>query len=114
MQSELEAARDRVAQRDRDLSSVQNGLRTLEDERRKLGDEHTSDRFSLELELDRVKRDLAAAEGELDRAKGEVDASEKSSRQRELERSQLVRLLSFACYPSDDVDTAGEAAGPRV
>ncbi len=91
LQTELEAARDRVAVRDRDLLSVQNALRSLEDERRKLGDEHTSDRYSLELEMDRVKRDLMVVEDELDRARADVDAREETLRQRDLERAQLVQ-----------------------
>lgn len=91
LQTELEAARDRVAVRDRDLLSVQNALRSLEDERRKLGDEHTSDRYSLELEMDRVKRDLMVVEEELDRARADVDAREETLRQRDLERAQLVQ-----------------------
>jgi len=98
LQTELEAARDRVAQRDRDLLSVQTALRSLETERRKLGVEHTSDRFSLELEMERVKRDLAAAEDELDRARGEVDAREETLRQRDLERAQLVRRHSVRSW----------------
>lgn len=82
-----------MAQRDRDLLSVQNALRSLEDDRRKLGDAHSSDRFSIELEMERVKRDLAAAEDEIERARGEVDLREEALRQRDLERAQLLEKL---------------------
>lgn len=84
LQSELDAARDRVSLRDKDLASVQAALRGLEDDRKKLGDEHTSDRFSLELEIERVKRDLEQCEDELDRAKADLH-------NRDVEYGQLVR-----------------------
>jgi chromosome segregation ATPase len=90
LQTELDGARDRVALRDRDLLSVQTALRSLEDERRKLGDEHTSDRFSLELEIDRVKRDLERYEEELDRAREEAESREGVLRQREAELAEMV------------------------
>ena len=93
LQADLERARDRLTERDRDLLSVQGALQSLEDERRKLGDEQTSDRSSLELEMNRVKRDLTAAKDELKRARGEVDGSEEKLRQRDLERAQLLEKL---------------------
>jgi hypothetical protein len=58
----------------------------LEDERRKLGDEHTSDRFSLELEIERVKRDLINAEDQLDQARRDLT-------KRDLEVAQMVRVI---------------------
>jgi hypothetical protein len=64
-----------VSLRDKDLASVQAALRGLEDDRKKLGDEHTSDRFSLELEQ---------CEDELDRAKADLH-------DRDVEYGQLVR-----------------------
>lgn len=72
-----------MAQRDQDLASVQNALRSLEDERRKIGDEHTSDRFSLELEMERAKRDLASAEDELEQARKDLS-------RRDAEVAQMV------------------------
>ena len=55
----------------------------MEDERRKLGDEHTSDRFSLELEIERVKRDLMNAEDQLEAARRDLT-------KRDLEVAQMV------------------------
>jgi septal ring factor EnvC (AmiA/AmiB activator) len=83
LRSELDAAKSRVSERDRDLQSVQNVLRGLEDERQKLGDEHTSDRFSLELEIERVKRDLQRAEVDLDQARKDLT-------KRDLDVAQMV------------------------
>ena len=90
LQAELESARDRMSQRDRDLISVQSALKSLENERRKSGDVHASNRFSLELELDRLKRDHASLEEELESARSEIDAREETLRQRDVDRSQLV------------------------
>lgn len=94
LQSELESAKSRVSERDRDLASVQNALRGLEDERQKLGDEHTSDRFSLELEIERVKRDLQTAEVELDQARRDLT-------KRDLEVAQMVsRVMKSSGVPA--------------
>lgn len=86
LQVELETAKSRVSERDRDLQSVQNVLRGLQDERQKLGDEHTSDRFSLELEIERVKNDLQRAEVDLDQARKDLT-------KRDLDVAAMVRPL---------------------
>lgn len=88
--TELEAARDRVAMRDRDLVSVQNALRSLEAERRKLGDELSSDQRSLELEIERLRRDLARAEDDLDRAREEARERESSLAKRDMQLAELM------------------------
>ncbi|KAI9631943.1 uncharacterized protein MKK02DRAFT_21589 [Dioszegia hungarica] len=87
---EVEDARERVAMRDRDLVKVQNALKALENERRKLGDEATSDKFGLELEMERLRRDLDGAEGDLEEArealaKRDMEYSAMLDRQRELQ-----------------------------
>ncbi|KAJ6475803.1 hypothetical protein C8R47DRAFT_669678 [Mycena vitilis] len=58
--------------RDADLAAVQTALQTLEGESRRAGETHSSARFSLELEVDRVKRDLERVEAELARARTEL------------------------------------------
>ncbi|KAL1412952.1 hypothetical protein Q8F55_000701 [Vanrija albida] len=88
--AELEAARDRVAMRDRDLVSVQNALRDVEDQRRKLGDEHSSDQHALELELERLRRDLAQCEDDLDRARDELREREQALSDRDMEVADLM------------------------
>ncbi|RSH89332.1 hypothetical protein EHS25_002444 [Saitozyma podzolica] len=114
LQSELDAARDRVSLRDKDLASVQTALRGLEDDRKKLGDEHTSDRFSLELEIERVKRDLEQCEDELDRAKADlhdrdVEYGQLLERQRELE-SLIASERQSRLNMSDKLDEAAKTA----
>lgn len=88
--AELEAARDRVAMRDRDLVSVQNALRSLEDERRKLGDELSSDQRSMELEIERLRRDLARCEDDLDRAREELRERESTLSKRDMQLADLM------------------------
>ncbi|WVF69243.1 hypothetical protein IAT40_004019 [Kwoniella sp. CBS 6097] len=90
LQAELQAARDRVAMRDRDLADVEAALRSLEDERDKAGNEHTSDRYGLELELERVRRDLNRCEDELEAVRLELEKREEGLRSRDLE---LARML---------------------
>lgn len=84
-------AQDRVTQRDDDLSALQATMRDLQSEKRKLGDEKSSAQYGLELEIERVKRDLIAVEDDLIRAREEVERSEERSRQRDVEVSALVR-----------------------
>ncbi|GMK57402.1 hypothetical protein CspeluHIS016_0402360 [Cutaneotrichosporon spelunceum] len=88
--AELEAARDRVALRDRDLTNVQTALRSLEDERRKIGDAANSDQRSLELEIERLHRDLGACEDDLDRARDEVREKEQVLHDRDMELAELI------------------------
>ncbi|KAK6908272.1 hypothetical protein I203_102273 [Kwoniella mangroviensis CBS 8507] len=88
--AELNSTRDRLSQRERDLSNVENALRSLEDERKKLGDEHTSDRFGLELELERFKRDLNRAEEDLEILRRDLEERDAGLRDRDLD---LARML---------------------
>jgi len=44
---------------------MQAGLQSMEAESKKLGESHTTARFSLQLEVDRLKRDLERLEDEL-------------------------------------------------
>ncbi|WVR06279.1 hypothetical protein IAU60_003309 [Kwoniella sp. DSM 27419] len=90
LSGELEAARDRVAARDRDLASVEAALRSLQDERQKAGDEHTSDRYGLELELERVKRDLDRCEDELESVRRELERREDGLRSRDIEAARML------------------------
>ena len=101
LQGELDAARDRVTQRDRDLSVVQGTLRSLETEKRKLGDEGSTARHGLELEIDRVERDLLSAEDDLQRAREEVERGEERLRQKDLELSNMVSLSPHTVHVAD-------------
>ena len=71
--SDLGRAQALLKQREADVTDVQRALQTLEKERKKLGESHTTAQFSLQLEADRLKRDLERVEDELARARRELD-----------------------------------------
>ena len=74
-----------LSQREADLEAVQQALQTLEAERKRLGETHTTARFSLQLETDRMKRDMERLESELARAR--QDLSDKDAKIRERDSS---------------------------
>lgn len=89
-ESELRSALDSVSrqkalvtERNADLAALQAALKNTEAERRQLGESHTNDKFSLELELDRLKRDLTRTEDDLSRARAELADREAQYRERE-------------------------------
>ncbi|KZP16088.1 hypothetical protein FIBSPDRAFT_749256 [Athelia psychrophila] len=72
-----------MSQRESDLAAVQGSLQTIESESKRLGETHTTARFSLQLEVDRLKRDLERLEDELTRARKDLDDRETKSRDRD-------------------------------
>lgn len=72
-----------LAQRESDMEAVQGSLQTIEFESKRLGETHTTARFSLQLEVDRLKRDLERLEDELSRARKDLDDRETKSRDRD-------------------------------
>lgn len=81
--SDLDRTRSLLAQRDADLAALQSALQSMEAESKKLGESHTTARFSLQLEVDRMKRDLERLEDELTRARKDLDDRETKSRERD-------------------------------
>ncbi|KAG9090077.1 hypothetical protein FRC06_001235 [Ceratobasidium sp. 370] len=77
--NELRSLEVTLHQREDDLAAVQSALRTLEAAR----ESSTTDKFSLELEVDRLKRDLERCEDELARARRELGDAENRGRERE-------------------------------
>jgi SMC interacting uncharacterized protein involved in chromosome segregation len=90
-QSSLKSVRALLEQREADLAAVQSALQALESEKRKLGESATTDKFSLELEVDRLRRDLQRCEAELERAREDVRDRERARREREEALDKLVR-----------------------
>lgn len=95
-ESALQSALDDLArtqslltQRESDFQAVQNALQTLEKESRKAGETHTTAKFSLQLEVDRLKRDLERLEADLARARKDVDEKEHKGRDRDNVLDQL-------------------------
>ncbi|KIP04593.1 hypothetical protein PHLGIDRAFT_75685 [Phlebiopsis gigantea 11061_1 CR5-6] len=72
-----------LSQREIDFTAVQTALQTLEQESKKLGESHTTARFSLQLEVDRLKRDVERLEDDLSRARKELDDRDGKGRDRE-------------------------------
>ncbi|KAF8842654.1 hypothetical protein BDN67DRAFT_898922 [Paxillus ammoniavirescens] len=73
-----------LEQRQSDLKAVQDALKGNEEESKKLGDSHTTAKFSLQLEVDRLKRDIQTLEDALSRARQDIAAREGNTRERDL------------------------------
>ncbi|KAG9049402.1 hypothetical protein FS837_010342 [Tulasnella sp. UAMH 9824] len=82
-ESAINALRKQVAQRDDDIAVLQAELNEMQTESRKLGESHTTDRFALELELEKVKRELIRAEEDVERLKKDLSNREEKYRERE-------------------------------
>lgn len=90
-----------LSQREEDLHDVQDALEGLEEERKRRGEVDTTARFSLQLELDRLKRDLERVEDELSRARKEIDDKEIKVR----DKDSVIDKLS-----SENRDLAAQVA----
>lgn len=90
MSQELDAARDRLVQKDDDVRDLQDALNQLENARRRLGDERSIDQYSSQLEIDRVKRDLARNEDQLNRALEDIQNLEATLSDKQAELADLV------------------------
>ena len=80
---DLARAQSLLSQRETDFQAVQTALQTLEKESRRAGESHTTAKFSLQLEVDRLKRDLERLETDLARARKDVDERENKGRDRD-------------------------------
>ncbi|KIM72395.1 hypothetical protein PILCRDRAFT_741527 [Piloderma croceum F 1598] len=81
--NDLARTQSLLTQRESDLGAVQFSLQGIESESKRLGETHTTMRFSLQLEVDRLKRDLERLEDDLSRARKEMDDKETKNRERE-------------------------------
>lgn len=90
LHSDLDDARNRVSLRDRDFDSLQEGVRQQ-------GESHTNDRFALELEVERVKRDLQRAEEDLEQLRRDLSKKDYALGEREDAIAELVSLST--CHP---------------
>lgn len=96
-QSALKSSHALLEQREADLADVQSALQALESEKRKLGESATTDKFSLQLEVDRLRRDSQRCEEELERAREDVRDRERVRREREGALDKLVRYFFDLC-----------------
>ncbi|KAI0648531.1 hypothetical protein C8Q79DRAFT_579557 [Trametes meyenii] len=81
--NDLARTQSLLTQREADLVAVQTALQTLEADNKELGESHTTARFSLQLEVDRLRRDVERLEDELARARKELDDREGKGRDRD-------------------------------
>ncbi|KAG2005756.1 hypothetical protein CC2G_002136 [Coprinopsis cinerea AmutBmut pab1-1] len=87
--ADLARAESRVRECEADIAKLQMALNEIERESKKLGESATTTQFSLQLELDRYKRDLERTEDELTRLRSELAAKEASYRDRESNLDKL-------------------------
>ncbi|KAF8162679.1 hypothetical protein B0H34DRAFT_290369 [Crassisporium funariophilum] len=87
--ADLARTQSLLTQRESDLAAVQGALQTLEMESRRLGETHTTTRFSLQLEVDRMKRDMERVEDELSRARKELEDKDSKYRDRDSNLDKL-------------------------
>lgn len=72
-----------LEQREDDLKAVQDALKTNDETSKKLGESHTTAKFSLQLEVDRLKRDIQTLEDALTRARQDITEREGTTRERD-------------------------------
>ncbi|KAG6331744.1 hypothetical protein ID866_7347 [Astraeus odoratus] len=72
-----------LEQREEDLTAVQDALKTNEEASKRLGETHTTAKFSLQLEVDRLKRDIQTLEDGLARARQDIAEREGTMRERD-------------------------------
>lgn len=64
----------------------------MESESVRLGQSQANDRYSLELEIDRLKRDLARCESDLERVRKDLDRKEDMLREKDGAAAKLVSV----------------------
>jgi len=109
---DLSRTQSLLSQRESDLEAVQNALRDMEQRSKELGETHTTAWFSLQLEVDRLKRDVDWLEDELGRARRDLGDREGKTRDREdlihtlqLEVQQLTTHTQARLSLSEKLDS---------
>jgi chromosome segregation ATPase len=82
-QTEITRMRSLISQREADVAALQAALGAQEAAAKTQGEHATTARFSLQLEADRLKRDLERLEDELARARKDLDERETRMRERD-------------------------------
>ena len=76
-----------------DLQKLQNALRDQADQSQRLGQSHVHDKYALELEIDRLKRQVASLERELEAAAKSVERKEDLIKERD---AAFIKAVSHA------------------
>jgi len=82
-QTEIARLQSLLGQREADVAALQSALSSQEAAAKTQGEHATTARFSLQLEADRLKRDLERLEDELTRARKDLDERETRMRERD-------------------------------
>lgn len=96
LEKELNQMEDDLATRKADVQTLQDALRAKENESFRMGQSSANDKYSLELEIDRLKRDLSRCEDDLARSRKELDRKDDALRQKEDTLAQLHSELREA------------------
>ncbi|KAG8833328.1 hypothetical protein FRC17_010860 [Serendipita sp. 399] len=86
---DLDLAKELLSQRESDIAEIQAVLSKKDAESRRLGESVSSDRFALNLELERHRRDIARGEEEIARLKKELEERDARARDREAALDKL-------------------------
>lgn len=70
-------------QRNTEYQAVKDSLQTLEDRSKRAGETHTTAKFSLQLEVDRLQRDLERLEADLAQARKDLQEKDNKGRDRD-------------------------------
>lgn len=81
--------------REKDITDLQRALNGLEASSRQMGQDASSDKIALELEIDRVKRDLARAWQDAQLTREELDERLADSREKDVRIASMVRRAFF-------------------
>lgn len=98
--SEATQFRNLVSVREEDVKKLQATLDGLQSESRRLGESHSNDRFALEIELDRLKRDVERYEGDLKRERADAEQRDALLREHGLDLAALVSHFVWRFRPT--------------
>ncbi|KAH9815255.1 hypothetical protein DFH28DRAFT_969151 [Melampsora americana] len=105
-ESELAHAKGRLEAREEDVEKMQAALKTVETESFRINESQSHDRFSLELEIERLHRDLANAAKDLSEAKLDVSKAQNESRSL---NSKVITLQQERDEMNDQLDQVKES-----
>ncbi|KIK25320.1 hypothetical protein PISMIDRAFT_642324 [Pisolithus microcarpus 441] len=90
---ELAKTKTMLEQRGQDLKAVQDALTVNEEASKRLGESHTTAKFSLQLEVDRLRRDVQTLEDALTRARQDIAEREGTTRERDATIDKLYNEI---------------------
>ena len=83
LERQLASIEESLADSKGDVEKLQTALRNKENESARLGQSHSHDLHSMELETERLKRDLARCEADLERARKDMDRRDEAVKEKD-------------------------------